>query len=151
MWGETPASPAFHLTYIPATEERPPQTIQPPLGDSDQKKCALQPTESWAVASICYLKPLHLGVVCYTAKSNWYSNVYLVMKMKVKTAQSCPTLCDPVDYTVHGILQARILEWVAFPFPRGSSQPRDRTQVSHIAGRFFTSWTTREDQEYWSG
>ena len=45
----------------------------------------------------------------------------------------------PHDYTVHGILQARILEWVAFPFSRGSSQPRDRTQVSHIAGEFFTS------------
>ena len=43
-------------------------------------------------------------------------------------------------YTVHGILQARILEWVAFPFSRGSSQPRDRTQVSRIVGRFFTSW-----------
>ena len=49
------------------------------------------------------------------------------------------TLCDPMGYTVHGILQARILEWVAFPFSRGSSQPRDRTQVSHIAGGFFTS------------
>ena len=44
-------------------------------------------------------------------------------------------LCNPIDYTVHGILQARILEWVAFPFSRGSSQPRDRTQVSHIAGQ----------------
>ena len=44
-----------------------------------------------------------------------------------------------VDYAVHGILQARILEWVAFPFSRGSSQPRDRTQVSCIASRFFTS------------
>ena len=50
---------------------------------------------------------------------------------KVKIAQSCPTLCDPKDYTVHGILQARILEWVAFPFSRGSSQPRDQTQVPH--------------------
>ena len=57
----------------------------------------------------------------------------------------CPTLCNPMDYTVHGIVQARILEWVAFPFPRGSPQPRDRTQVSHIAGGFFTSWATRED------
>ena len=47
-------------------------------------------------------------------------------------------LCDPIDYTVLGILQARILEWVAVPFSRGSSQPRDRTQVSHIAGGFFT-------------
>ena len=58
---------------------------------------------------------------------------------EVKVAQSCPTLCNPVSYTVHGILQARILEWVAFPFFRESSQPRDRTQVSRIAGRFFTS------------
>ena len=45
----------------------------------------------------------------------------------------------PMDYTVHGTLQARILEWVAVPFSRGSSQPRDQTQVSHIAGRLFTS------------
>ena len=59
--------------------------------------------------------------------------------MKVKVTQSCPTFCDPMDYTVHGTLQARILEWVAFPFSSGSSQPRDRTQVSSIAGRFFTS------------
>ena len=57
----------------------------------------------------------------------------------------------PMDYIVHGILQARILEWVAFPFFRGSSKPRDRTQVSHIAGGFFTSWATGEAQESWSG
>ena len=50
-------------------------------------------------------------------------------KVKVKVAQCCPTLCDPKDYTVHGILQARILEWLAFPFSRGSFQPRDQTQV----------------------
>ena len=55
---------------------------------------------------------------------------------EVKVAQSCSTLCDPMNY---GILQARILEWVAVPFSRGSSQPRDQTQVSHIAGEFFTS------------
>ena len=61
------------------------------------------------------------------------------MLMYVKVAQLCPTLFDPMDYTVHGILQARILEWVAFPFSRGSSQSRDQTQVSYIAGRFFTS------------
>ena len=71
--------------------------------------------------------------------------------LKVKVAQSCPTLCDPVDYTVHGILQARILEWVDFPFSRGSSQPKDQTQISRIAGGFFTSWATREAQENWSG
>ena len=52
--------------------------------------------------------------------------------VKVKVAQLCPTLCNLMDYTVHGILQARIQEWVAFPFSRGSSQPKDRTQVSWL-------------------
>ena len=63
---------------------------------------------------------------------------------KVKCVQSSPALCNPMDYTVHEILQARILEWVVFPFSRGSSQTRDWTHVSYIAGRFFTSWATRE-------
>ena len=107
------------------------------------------------------------------------------MKVKVKVAQSCPTLFDPMDYTVHGILQARIqewvshsllpgifpvqglnpgllhcrqliyqlsnqgspriLEWVAYPFSSGSSQPRNRIRVSFIAGGLFTSLATRED------
>ena len=64
-------------------------------------------------------------------------------KVKVKVAQLCLTLCDSMDYTDHGILQARILEWVAFPFSRRSSQPRDRPEVSHIAGGFFPSWATK--------
>ena len=55
-------------------------------------------------------------------------------------------LCNPFYYPVHGILQARILEWAAFPFPGGSSQPRDGTQVSHNAGGFFTIWATRKAQ-----
>ena len=63
----------------------------------------------------------------------------------------CPTLCDPVDCSlpgssIHGILQGKILEWVAISFSRGSSQPRDQTQVSHIAGRCFTLWVTKEAQ-----
>ena len=49
-----------------------------------------------------------------------------------------------MEYPVHGILQARTLEWMAVPFSRGSSQPGDGTQVSRIAGRFFTSWATGE-------
>ena len=73
--------------------------------------------------------------------ANWEA---LVGTWKVKVAQLCPTLCNPMDYIVYGILQARILEWVDFPFSRGSSQPRDRTQVSCIADGFFTSWATRE-------
>ena len=61
------------------------------------------------------------------------------VKVQVQVTQSCPILCDPMDFTVHRILQARILEWGAFPFSRGFSQPQDQTQVSHIAGGFFTS------------
>ena len=69
----------------------------------------------------------------------------------MKVAQSCPTLCNPMDCSlagssVNGILQATILQWVAVPFFRGSSWPRDQTQVSSIAGRFFTVWATREVQ-----
>ena len=58
--------------------------------------------------------------------------------MKVKVTQLCPTLFEPMDYTVHGIFRARILEWVAYSFSRGSSI--DQIQVSRIAGGFFTSW-----------
>ena len=68
-----------------------------------------------------------------------------------QSAQLHPTLCYPVacsppapGSSVHGLLQARILEWIAIFFSRGSSQPRNWTQVSRIAGRFFTSWTTGE-------
>ena len=67
----------------------------------------------------------------------------------MKVTQSCPTLCNPMDCSppgspFHGVLQARILEWVAISFSRWSSQPKDWTQVSHIAGRHFTIWATRK-------
>ena len=70
------------------------------------------------------------------------------VKAKVSVSQSCPTLCDPIDYSlpgssVHGIFQARILEWVAMPFSSESSQPREGTQASCTAGRFFPVWATR--------
>ena len=57
----------------------------------------------------------------------------------VKVTQLCLTLRDPMGYTVHGIIQARILDWVVFPFSRSSSECRDQTQVSRIADGFFTS------------
>ena len=74
---------------------------------------------------------------------------FMALSHKVKVIQSCPTLCDPMDHTVHGILQARILEWAAFPFSSGSFQPRNRTGVSCIAGGFFTEvsgkpWAIKE-------
>ena len=72
------------------------------------------------------------------------------MQSESEVTQSCPTLCDPMDCSlpgssIRGIFQARVLEWVAVSFPRRSSQPRDQTQVSRIAGRRFTIWATRED------
>ena len=74
---------------------------------------------------------------------------FTYLLMKVLVVQLCLTLCNPMDSSlpgssVHGMLQARILEWVANSFSRGSSRPRDWTQVSGIAGRFFTVWATRE-------
>ena len=95
---------------------------------------------------VCRVKAVVFPVVMYGCES------WTIKKAEwVKVTQSCPTLCDPMDCSqpgssVHGILQARILEWVASLFSRGSSQPRDRTQVCHIAGRFFTIWATREAQ-----
>ena len=62
----------------------------------------------------------------------------------VSESSSVVALCHPMDHAVHGTLQAGVLEWAAVPFSRGSSQPRDQTQVSCIAGGFFTSWATRE-------
>ena len=69
---------------------------------------------------------------------------HLVNSLKVKVTQLRPALCNPMDRgppasSVHGILQAKILEWVAIPFSEGFSRPRDQAQISHIAGRFFTN------------
>ena len=81
-------------------------------------------------------------------RETWCATVHGITKSQTQLSESeshsVVSLCDPMDSTVHGILQARILDWVAFPFSKGSSQPRDRTQVSHTAGRFFTSWATKE-------
>ena len=80
----------------------------------------------------------------FWADSKWVGDqTQASLKVKVLVTQSCPTLCNPMDCNppgscVHGILQARILEWVVIPFSRGSSRPRDQIQVFCVAGRFFT-------------
>ena len=113
------------------------------------------------------------GLACYdswgrkesnmTERLNWTELIckYFLLFHKLPfncavglVAKSCLTLCNPIDYSlpvssVHGILQARILEWVAIPSSRGSSKPRDQTQVSNTAGGFFTVWATREAQGWW--
>ena len=76
------------------------------------------------------------------------SRLYKKLLVKVLVSQLCPTLCDPMDCSlpgssVHGILQARILQWVAISFSRGSSWPRDQTRDSCFAGRFFTIWVKK--------
>ena len=77
--------------------------------------------------------------VCHLGRLYWlYSLLYNTVRVKVKVTQKCLTLCDPMDYIIHGIFQTRILEWVAVPLSSRSSQPSDRTQISHIAGWFFT-------------
>ena len=81
-----------------------------------------------------------LGVVFY---------ILLYAESESEVSQSCPTLCDPIDCSlpvssVHGIFQARVLEWAAISFSRGSSRPRDRTPVSLIVGRYFTILATRD-------
>ena len=79
--------------------------------------------------------------------------VYLCSSAVCLVFQSCPTFCNPWTVASQaplsmGFLQAWILEWVSMPSPRGSSQPRDQTQVSHTAGRLLTVWDTRKAQEY---
>ena len=78
-----------------------------------------------------------------------------LLKVKVLVVQSCLTLCNSMDYipsqsSVHGILQARILEWVAIPFSRGTSQPRDWTHISCTAGRFFTTEPPGKPNSFWN-
>ena len=89
-------------------------------------------------------KGVRQGCILLFCLFNLYAEWSKMKWNEVKVIQLCPTLCNPMDYTVHGIIQIRILEQVTLPFPSGSSQLRGRTQVSRIAGGFFTSWATRE-------
>ena len=100
-----------------------------------------------------------MGTGCIAVKKKISQNLYyqsfyssqgsdIIKGKKVKVAQSCPALCHPLGClwnSVPGTLQAKILELVAFPFSRGSSQPRDGTQVSCTAGGFFANSAMRED------
>ena len=98
--------------------------------------------------SSVFISLLDMGTFCQ-------HSLPLAWKWKLsEVAQLCLTLCDPVNYSppgssVHGILQARILEWVAISFSRRSSRPRDRTQVSRIVGRCFNLWATWWVKKVW--
>ena len=82
-----------------------------------------------------HLEGIKIEILIWLRKWKSLSHVWLF----VTSPPPCP---QPMDYTVYGILQVRILEWVAILFSRGSSQLKDQIRVSHIAGRFFTSWAT---------
>ena len=100
----------------------------------------LQAAKQSSLVSLCASSSVCLKghkTLSYTVSSFFQNNI------EVKVAQPCPTDCDPMDYTVCGNLQARTLEWVAYPFSRGSSWPRNRTRVSCIAG----NWAIREAQK----
>ena len=110
--------------------------------------CSLPGSSVDGIFQAEYWSGLPVSMCKYSHLSQFQLSLDFKTGLKVKVSLS---ISHSMDYTVHGILQARILEWVAFPFSRESSQPRAQTQVSSIAGGFFTSWATREAQEYWSG
>ena len=91
---------------------------------------------------LCHHTYMHIGI-----SITMYECVYIYVRVKVLVTQLC--LCDPMDCSppgssICGILQAGILEWIAMPFSKGCSQPRDQTWVSHMAGKFFSIWATRK-------
>ena len=93
--------------------------------------------------------PLCFFISYFYGWNGFPSLLYLVKMLKVLVTQSCLTLCDPIDcsppdFYAPGILQERTLGWAAIPFSRGSSQARDQTWVSFIAGGFFIVWATGE-------
>ena len=105
------------------------EVVQSCLTLSDPMDCSLPGT---SIHGIFQARVLEWGAIAF-------STLRVAKRSKVKVIQSCLTLCDPMDCTVHGILLARILEWAAYPFSRGSSQSRNQTRVSCIAGGYFTS------------
>ena len=106
----------------------------------------------WGLWGLCSSTRDQTHVTCIAVQilNHWTSMEVIIhnflMNVKWKSLSRVPLFATPwtVGSPVHGVLQARILEWVAMPFSRGSSQPRNWTQVSRIAGRFFTVWATRE-------
>ena len=128
MWTEN-----FQMFKLGLEKAQEPEIKLPTFAESYRKQENSRKTST--SVSMTTLKPLTVWIITNCESES-------------EVAQSCPTLCDPMDYSlpgfsIHGIFQARVLEWVAISFSRGSSQPRDRTQVFHNASRCFTLWATR--------
>ena len=104
---------------------------------------------SWSSSLVTQSGAAGAGVSCTHLLLKSFPGLCRARVKWSKVAQSCPTLCDPMGCSlpgssVHGIFQARVLEWIAISFSRGSSQPRDRIRVSRIVDRRVTVWATRE-------
>ena len=122
----SPAAPALTGRFF---------TTEPPVKPiSDMKHMQITSIQTWYISQFLKI----------------YKQSFIILSIKSEVAQLCPALCDPMGCSlaassIHGIFQASILERVAISFSRSSSLPRDWTQVSHIVGRSFTLWATRED------
>ena len=125
-----------------------------------QKLLAKNVTSKWIKAKFIDFRQSDVMCLCFFLEHSGFTMLFASTVERRASATLCsvvqsrPTLCHPKDCSppgssVHGILQARILGWVVMPSSRGSSRPRDRTQVTRTGGRFFTIWATREAQEYW--
>ena len=111
------------------------------MGVSTRKWCSIPPWSQWSSG--------RMRAMSFKSLKKFLLVMAVDCAVLCLVSQSCLTLCDPMvcslpGSSVHGMLPARILDWVAYPFSRGSSQPKDQTGVSCIAGRFFTCWATRE-------
>jgi len=104
-------------------------------------ECSQQMTVTWSV--LWLLSSIGTMSIFISHLVTAYMEISFIL-IESESHSVVSDFCNTMDCTVHGILLARILEWAAILFSRGSSQPRDQTQVSHIAGRFITSWATRE-------
>ena len=125
------------------------QALFPPLSPHPHTSSESEPQPRWcflwAIVLLQLWEPKHQDwehlMIIMAANSYWGLDLCQTLntgkEVKVKVIQSCLTLCGPPASSAHGILQARMLEWIAIPFSRGSSWPRDGTPVSCIAGRFF--------------
>ena len=136
--------------------EEPEIKLWTSVGSSKKQESSRKTSTS---ASLTMPKPLTVWITINCGKfwkrweyqTNWSASWQICMQVKKEReiAQTCLTLCDPVGFSlpgssIPGIFQARVLEWVAISFSRESSQPRDQTQVSHIADRRFNIWATRQ-------
>ena len=149
MWGE-PGGLSYRNGSLNALARLPSPNVLPGMICSNHSHCLpmkVQTQEALLFGTQC----MEVGLLTFSEWGMWVGGCLCREKKKVEVlvTQLCPTLWDPTDcslpgFSVHGISQVRIVEWVAIPFSRGSSPPRDRTQVSCLAGRFFIISATWE-------